>query len=60
MAFLYSHLFEGVSSPPSNYLIYSGFRKVHFTLNCVLSIYNKMDSESDFYSTNRYDGVYTY
>lgn len=60
MALLYSHLFEGMSVPSSNYLIYSGFRKVHFTLDCVLSKYDKMEPEADFSSTNTYYGVYTY
>lgn len=60
MALLYSNLFEGMSVPPANYLIYSGFRKVHFTLNCVLSKYDKMEPEADFSSTNMYYGVYTY
>lgn len=57
---LYFRLFEGVSVPPSNYLIYSGFRKVHFTFSYVLSKYDKMELESHFYSTSMYDGVYTY
>lgn len=59
MALLYSHLFEGMSAPPSNYLIYSGFR-IHFTLDCVLSKYDKMEPEADFSSTNMCYGVYTY
>lgn len=54
MALLYSHVFEGMSVPPSNYLTYSGFRKVHFTLNCALTKYDKMETDADFSSTNMY------
>lgn len=60
MALLCFYLFERMSELPSNYLIYSGFRKVRFTLNCVLSKYDKMEPEADFSSTNMYYGVHTY
>jgi len=54
MALLYSQLFEGLSVPPWNYLTYSGFRKTCFTLNCVLSKSDIMETDVDFSSRNTY------
>lgn len=54
MAFLYSQLLEGLSVPHSNYLTYSVFRKVCFTLDCVQSKCNIMQTDVDFSSRNTY------
>lgn len=54
MAYLYSQLLEGLSVPPSNYLTYSVFRKVFFTLDCVQSKCNIMQTDVDFSSRNTY------